>query len=32
VTTTLNIPAPTGKLLKQLRDVQTAAVCDLFGK
>jgi D-alanyl-D-alanine carboxypeptidase len=32
VTTTLNIPAPTGKLLAQLRSVQTAAVCDLLGK
>jgi D-alanyl-D-alanine carboxypeptidase len=32
VTTTLNIPAPTGKLLTQLRQVQTEAVCDLFGK
>jgi D-alanyl-D-alanine carboxypeptidase len=32
VTTTLNIPAPTGELLAQLRRVQTEAVCDLFGK
>jgi D-alanyl-D-alanine carboxypeptidase len=32
VTTSLNIPAPTGKLLAQLRRVQTEAVCDLFGK
>jgi D-alanyl-D-alanine carboxypeptidase len=32
VTTTLNIPAPTGKLLAQLRHVQAAAVCDLLGK
>jgi D-alanyl-D-alanine carboxypeptidase len=32
LTTTLNIPAPTGKLLAQLRRVQTAAVCDLLGK
>jgi D-alanyl-D-alanine carboxypeptidase len=32
VTMTLNIPAPTGKLLTQLRRVQTAAVCDLLGK
>jgi D-alanyl-D-alanine carboxypeptidase len=32
VTTTLNIPAPTGKLLGRLRQVQTEAVCDLFGK
>jgi hypothetical protein len=32
VTTTLNIPAPTGKLLAQLRHVQVAAVCDLLGK
>jgi D-alanyl-D-alanine carboxypeptidase len=32
VTTSLNIPAPTGKLLAQLRRVQADAVCDLFGK
>jgi D-alanyl-D-alanine carboxypeptidase len=32
VTTSLNIPAPTGKLLAQLRRVQTAAVCALLGK
>jgi D-alanyl-D-alanine carboxypeptidase len=32
VTTTLNIPAPTGKLLAQLRRVQTTAVCALLGK
>jgi D-alanyl-D-alanine carboxypeptidase len=32
VTTSLNIPAPTGKLLAQLRQVQTEAVCDLLGK
>jgi D-alanyl-D-alanine carboxypeptidase len=32
ITTTLNIPAPTGKLLAQLRQVQTEAVCDLLGK
>ncbi len=32
VTTSLNIPAPKGKLLAQLRQVQTEAVCDLFGK
>jgi D-alanyl-D-alanine carboxypeptidase len=32
VTTSLNIPAPTGKLLKQLRRVQTAAVCALLAK
>ena len=32
VTTTLNIPAPTGKLLGRLRRVQTEAVCDLLGK
>jgi D-alanyl-D-alanine carboxypeptidase len=32
VTTSLNIPAPTGKLLAQLRKVQTDAVCDLLGK
>jgi D-alanyl-D-alanine carboxypeptidase len=31
VTTTLNIPAPTGKLLKQLRAVQVNAVCALLG-
>jgi D-alanyl-D-alanine carboxypeptidase len=32
VTTSLNIPAPTGKLLAQLRQVQTEAVCALLGK
>lgn len=32
VTTSLNIPAPTGGLLAQLRQVQTEAVCDLLGK
>jgi D-alanyl-D-alanine carboxypeptidase len=32
VTTTLNIPAPKGQLLKQLRNVQTTAVCALLGK
>ena len=32
LTTTLNIPAPTGKLLGRLRRVQTEAVCDLLGK
>jgi D-alanyl-D-alanine carboxypeptidase len=32
VTTTLNIAAPTGRLLAQLRRVQAAAVCDLLGK
>lgn len=32
VTTSLNIPAPTGKLLAQLRQVQTAAVCTLLSK
>jgi D-alanyl-D-alanine carboxypeptidase len=32
ITMTLNIPAPTGKLLAHLRHVQTAAVCDLLGK
>ena len=32
VTTTLNIPAPKGHLLAQLRSVQTAAVCALLGK
>lgn len=30
VTTTLNIPAPTGRLLARLRAVQTAAVCALL--
>ncbi len=30
VTTSLNIPAPTGKLLAQLRAVQTTAVCALL--
>jgi D-alanyl-D-alanine carboxypeptidase len=28
----VTIPAPTGKLLAQLRQVQTEAVCDLLGK
>ena len=32
VTTSLNIPAPTGKLLAQLRAVQATAVCALLGK
>jgi D-alanyl-D-alanine carboxypeptidase len=32
VTTTLNIPAPRGALLRQLRDVQRKAVCALLGK
>ncbi len=32
VTMTLNIPAPTGKLLAQLRNLQTTAVCALLGK
>ncbi len=32
VTTTLNIPAPTGQLLARLRSVQTTAVCALLGK
>jgi D-alanyl-D-alanine carboxypeptidase len=32
VTMSLNIPAPKGKLLGQLRQVQTEAVCDLLGK
>ena len=32
ITTTLNIPAPSGKLLTQLRNLQTTAVCDLLGK
>jgi len=32
VTTSLNIPAPTGKLLAQLRRVQETAVCALLAK
>ena len=32
VTTSLNIPAPSGKLLSQLRAVQATAVCALLGK
>ena len=32
VTTTLNIPAPTGALLRQLRSVQASAVCALLGR
>ena len=32
VTTSINIPAPKGKLLAQLRKVQTMAVCALFSK
>lgn len=32
LTTTLNIPAPKGKLLSQLRGVQASAVCALLGK
>jgi D-alanyl-D-alanine carboxypeptidase len=32
VTTSLNIPAPTGRLLRQLRAVQTDAVCALLGR
>jgi D-alanyl-D-alanine carboxypeptidase len=32
VTTTLNIPAPTGKLLKKLRAAQAEAVCALLGR
>jgi D-alanyl-D-alanine carboxypeptidase len=32
VTTSLNIPAPTGALLRRLRAVQTTAVCALLGK
>jgi D-alanyl-D-alanine carboxypeptidase len=32
VTTTLNIPAPTGTLLRRLRAVQTDAVCALLGR
>ena len=31
-TTTLNIPAPKGALLRQLGDVQAKAVCALLGK
>jgi len=30
VTTSLNIPAPTGRLLRQLREVQATAVCALL--
>lgn len=32
VTTTLNIPAPTGQMLKDLRELQTTAVCRVLGK
>jgi D-alanyl-D-alanine carboxypeptidase len=32
LTTTLNIPAPEGKLLAQLRHLQATAVCALLGK
>jgi D-alanyl-D-alanine carboxypeptidase len=32
VTTSLNIPAPTGQLLARLRNVQATAVCALLGK
>jgi D-alanyl-D-alanine carboxypeptidase len=32
VTTTLNIPAPAGALLRRLRTVQTTAVCALLGR
>jgi D-alanyl-D-alanine carboxypeptidase len=32
VTTSLNIPAPTGELLARLRGVQATAVCALLGK
>lgn len=32
LTTTLNIPAPKGKLLAQLRRLQTTAVCALLGR
>jgi D-alanyl-D-alanine carboxypeptidase len=32
VTTSLNIPAPTGALLRQLRTVQASAVCALLGR
>jgi D-alanyl-D-alanine carboxypeptidase len=32
VTTSLNIPAPTGAVLRRLRSVQASAVCALLGK
>ena len=32
VTTSLNIPAPTGTLLTRLRNVQARAVCALLGR
>jgi D-alanyl-D-alanine carboxypeptidase len=32
VTTSLNIPAPSGALLKRLQAVQTTAVCALLWK
>jgi D-alanyl-D-alanine carboxypeptidase len=32
LTTSLNIPAPTGKLLAKLRGVQATAICALLGK
>ena len=32
VTTTLNIPAPKGALLRQLREMQSKAVCALLGR
>ena len=32
ITTSLNIPAPKGKLLSQLRGLQASAVCALLGK
>jgi D-alanyl-D-alanine carboxypeptidase len=32
VTTSLNIPAPKGRLLRQLREVQASAVCALLGR
>lgn len=32
VTTSLNIPAPTGRLLRQLRSLQATAVCALLGR
>lgn len=32
VTTSLNIPAPKGRLLRQLRNLQTDAVCALLGR
>jgi hypothetical protein len=32
VTTSLNIPAPTGALLARLRAVQATAICALLGR